>query len=125
MGFTHLNVKTGFSFLEGALPLERLCDRVKNLGMNAVAVTDKGNLHGAYEFYKTAKKSGVKPILGSELQLLPEGVRIDDKSTRHDTYALTLLARNDVGWRNLKELVSKASLTGYYYVPRIDWDTLK
>ena len=124
MGFTHLNVKTGFSFLEGALPLERLCERVKALGMTSVAVTDKGNLHGAYEFYKTARKSGIKPILGSEIQLLPEGVAIDDKSTRHDTYALTLLARNDVGWRNLKELVSKASLVGYYYVPRIDWDTL-
>ena len=50
---------------------------------------------------------------------------IDDRSTRHDTYALTVLARNDAGWRNLKELVSKASLQGYYYVPRIDWATLK
>ena len=82
MSFVHLNVKTGFSFLEGALPLEQLCDRVKALGMDAVAVTDKGNLHGAYEFYKRAKKSGVNPILGSELQLLPEGVAIDDRSTR-------------------------------------------
>ena len=125
MSFVHLNVKTGFSFLEGALPLEQLCDRVKALGMDAVAVTDKGNLHGAYEFYKRAKKSGVNPILGSELQLLPEGVAIDDRSTRHDTYALTVLARNDTGWRNLKELVSKASLQGYYYVPRIDWAALQ
>ena len=125
MGFAHLNVKTGFSFLEGAVPLEQLCERVKDLGMESVAVTDKGNLHGAYEFYKTAKKAGINPVLGCELQLLPEGIAIDDRSTRHDTYAITLLAANDNGWRNLKELVSKASLLGYYYVPRIDWLTLK
>ncbi|MDE0881414.1 MAG: DNA polymerase III subunit alpha, partial [Myxococcota bacterium] len=124
MGFVHLNVKTGFSFLEGALPMERLCGLAKDANMDAVAVTDRGNLHGAYEFYKNATQAGIKPILGCEINLLPEGVAIDDKSSRHDTYSLTLLASNNEGWRNLKELASKASIQGFYYVPRVDWETL-
>ena len=98
MSFVHLNVKTGFSFLEGALPLEQLCDRVKALGMDAVAVTDED--YGAYEFYKRAKNQALTD-LGSELQLLPEERR-SMIARPADTYALTVLAQR-AGWRNLKE----------------------
>jgi DNA polymerase-3 subunit alpha len=116
--FVHLHLHTDFSMLDGACEIERLVDRVKELNMPAVAMTDHGNIFGAVTFMNAAKEAGVKPILGCELYIskkedhraAPEG----------DTYNhLIVLAENDQGYRNLVKIVSEASLHGFYYKPRI------
>lgn len=122
--FVHLHVHTHYSLLDGLSQIDKLMDRVKELGMDAIALTDHGNLYGAVEFYKEAKKRGIKPILGVEAYVAPYGMlqkraRVDD--TR---YHITLLAKNNVGWKNLIALVTKSNLEGFYYKPRIDKELL-
>ncbi|HEY4961729.1 MAG TPA: DNA polymerase III subunit alpha [Candidatus Limnocylindrales bacterium] len=116
--FVHLHLHTDFSMLDGACEIGKLVDRVKELDMPAVAMTDHGNIFGAVEFANAAKAAGVKPILGCELYVCkkedhraaPEG----------DSYNhLIVLAENDEGYRNLVKVVSEASLHGFYYKPRV------
>ena len=124
--FVHLHVHTDYSLLDGACRIDRLIDRAAALGMNALAVTDHGNLFGAIEFYNTAKAKGIKPILGCELYLA-EGSRLDRNGRPEEGkghYHLGLLARNLEGYRNLLKLVSDAHLQGFYYKPRTDLETL-
>ena len=119
--FAHLHVHTAYSFLDGAIHMKDLCPRISELGMSSVAVTDHGNMFGAIDFYRRARGSGLKPILGSELWL------VDDRHgrTKTKTHHLVLLAKDEVGYRNLMYLVSMGWQEGFYYRPRIDKALLK
>ncbi len=120
-GFVHLHLHTEYSLLDGGNRIDRLMERVKELGMSAVACTDHGNLFGAAEFYLAARERGLKPILGVEAYVAP-GDRTDRTYTgvSDGGYHLVLLAENDTGWRNLLYLCSEAFMTGFYYKPRVD-----
>src|SRR5450759_3162574 len=116
--FVHLHLHTDYSLLDGACDVEKLCQRVKELGMPAVAMTDHGNIFGAVHFVNAAKQSGVKPIVGCELYVCKK----DDHRAppEGDTYNhLLVLAENDEGYRNLVKITSEASLHGFYYKPRV------
>lgn len=122
--FVHLHTHSEYSLLDGLGKLDDLINRVKSLGMDALAVTDHGAMYGSFKFYLKAKAAGIKPILGVETYVARRS-RFD-KEARVDTdpYHLVLLAKNENGYRNLLKLVTIAHLEGYYYRPRIDWETL-
>ena len=120
--FTHLHLHTQYSFLDGAIHMKDLCGRIGELGMDACAMTDHANLFGAIDFYQRARKAGIKPILGCEVNVAPRG-RFDRTSAR--THHLILLAKNQVGWRNLMYLVSTGYTEGFYYKPRVDKELLR
>ncbi len=123
--FVHLHCHSHFSLLDGASPIDRLVNRAKELGMNALALTDHGNLHGALEFYQQARKAGINPILGYEAYIAPDSrFRRDAGSLKEASYHLTLLARDRTGFGNLIKLASAAYLEGFYYKPRIDRELL-
>src|SRR5437773_10347982 len=113
-GFIHLHLHTEYSLLDGGNKITNLIDRVKQLGMNAVAATDHGNLYGAIEFYTKAKASGIKPILGIEAYVAPTDRRERKPNGIADGgFHLVLLAENETGWRNLLKLSSDAFLNGF------------
>lgn len=122
-GFVHLHLHTHYSLLDGFTRPAALVRRVKELGMNAVAVTDHGNLHGAVEFYNEAIGVGVKPIIGLEAYVAP-GDRTDRTKNQgvsgEAAYHLVLLAENEKGYHNLLQLTSESYATGFYYKPRVD-----
>jgi DNA polymerase-3 subunit alpha len=124
--FVHLHCHTHYSLLDGASRIPELVKRVKEQGMNALAITDHGNLYGAIEFYQECKEAGLNPIIGYEAYVAP-GKRTDrDARGRGDAgFHLTLLAHNATGFRNLIKMSSVAFLEGYYYVPRIDKELLE
>ena len=119
--FVHLHLHTDYSMLDGACDVEKLCHRVKELGMPAVAMTDHGNIFGAVHFVNAAKAAGVKPIIGCELYVCKkEDHRIERTPPEGDTYNhLLVLAENEEGYRNLVKITSEASLHGFYYKPRV------
>jgi len=123
--FTHLHVHSHYSLLDGLPKIDQLLDRVAELGMDSVALTDHGALYGAVEFYQKAKERSIKPILGCEIYLAFEGMHqkrpnIDDKRSH-----LTLLVKNEEGYKNLVKLLTKANLEGFYYKPRVDMELLQ
>ncbi len=124
MSFTHLHVHSQYSILDGASDIPYLLTRVKDLGMEAIALTDHGNMFGVKEFHAEAKKKGVKPIIGCELYVA-ENTRFE-KTGREDRsgYHLIVLAKNKTGYKNLSKMVSIAWLEGFYYKPRIDKELL-
>jgi len=124
MSFVHLHVHSYYSLLDGLGSPENLVASAKKHGSPALALTDHGVLYGAIEFYKAAKKAGIKPIIGCEIYIAPR-TRFD-KTAGIDTkpYHLTLLAVNFTGYQNLINLVTKAHLEGYYYKPRVDYGLL-
>jgi DNA polymerase-3 subunit alpha len=119
--FVHLHLHTDYSMLDGACDVEKLCQRVKELGMPAVAMTDHGNIFGAVHFVNAAKQHGVKPIVGCELYVCKkEDHRTERTPPEGDTYNhLLVLAENEEGYRNLARITSEASLHGFYYKPRV------
>ncbi len=119
--FVHLHLHTDYSMLDGACDVEKLCQRVKELGMPAVAMTDHGNIFGAVHFVNAAKHAGVKPILGCELYVCKKDDHdIERTPPDGDTYNhLIVLAENEEGYRNLVKITSEASLHGFYYKPRV------
>ena len=119
--FVHLHLHTDYSMLDGACDVEKLVQRVKELGMPAVAMTDHGNVFGAVHFVNAAHKAGVKPIVGCELYICKkEDHNIERTPPEGDTYNhLLVLAENEEGYRNLVKITSEASLHGFYYKPRI------
>src|ERR1051326_2308186 len=119
--FVHLHLHTDYSMLDGACDVEKLCHRVKELGMPAVAMTDHGNIFGAVHFVNAAKAAGVKPIIGCELYVCKKADhRIEQTPPEGDTYNhLLVLAETDEGYRNLVKITSEASLHGMYYKPRV------
>ena len=124
--FTHLHCHSHYSLLDGAGSIDRLVQRADDHGMNSLALTDHGNLHGALEFYQKARKVGIKPIVGYEAYIAP-GSRLDKSSgnMREASYHLTLLAQNRTGFQNLMKMASAAYLEGFYFKPRIDKDLLE
>ena len=124
--FVHLHCHSHYSLLDGASPIDKLINRAKTLGMNALAITDHGNLHGALEFYQEARKAGINPILGYEAYVAP-GSRTsrDSGNLRESSYHLTLLAQNRTGFRNLVKMASLAYLEGFYSKPRIDRELIE
>ena len=123
--FVHLHAHTYHSLLDGLTKIDALTKSVKENGMEAVAITDHGTMSGTIEFYTQAKKDGIKPILGMETYVAAR-TRFD-RDPNHDKprYHLTLLAKNEAGWKNLSMLSTKANLEGMYYKPRIDHDLMK
>ncbi|HUO16131.1 MAG TPA: DNA polymerase III subunit alpha [Verrucomicrobiae bacterium] len=119
--FVHLHLHTDYSLLDGACDVEKLCQRVHELGMPAVAMTDHGNIFGAVHFVNAAHKHGVKPIIGCELYICKkDDHNIERTPPEGDTYNhLLVLAENDEGYRNLVKITSEASLHGFYYKPRV------
>lgn len=123
--FVHLHVHTEYSLLDGANRIKDLVARVKELGMNAVAITDHGVMYGAIEFYKECKKQGIKPIIGCEVYVAPR-TRFEKEAGTDDRLGhLILLAKNNEGYKNLVKIVSKAFVEGYYHKPRVDLDLLR
>jgi DNA polymerase III subunit alpha len=121
--FTHLHVHSHYSLLDGLSKIDDLVKYAKELGMDSIALTDHGVLYGAVEFYKSAKKNGVKPILGVETYVAPRDRFSKDSNEKYNH--LILLCENATGWKNLIKLVSKAHLEGFYYKPRVDKDLLR
>lgn len=124
--FVHLHLHSEYSLLDGGNRVDKLVKRVKQLGMHAVAVTDHGNMHAAAAFWDTARKQGIKPILGVEAYVAA-GDRRDRTYTgvSDGGYHLVLLAENAKGWENLLYLCSEAYLTGFYFKPRMDREILE
>lgn len=122
--FVHLHTHTEYSLLDGAGRIIKAVARAKELGMPALAITDHGVMYGVIDFYKAAKKSGIKPVVGCEVYVAPRG-RFD-RDSRKDSkqHHLVLLARNREGYNNLMELVSRGFSEGFYYKPRVDHDLL-
>jgi len=125
--FTHLHVHTEYSLLDGAIRIDRLLDRAAALGMEAVAVTDHGNIFGAVELFKESSKRDVKPILGCEVYVAPGNRK--DRAAPNDggpiAHHLILLVMNQEGYVNLCRLVTLGHLEGFYYHPRVDMDSLR
>ena len=124
--FVHLHLHSEYSLLDGGNKVSKLVDRVAELGMDAVAITDHGNMHAAIPFYNLAKKKGIKPILGVEAYIAPRD-RHDRTYTgvKDGGFHLVMLAENLKGWENLLYLCSEAYLTGFYYKPRMDRELLE
>ena len=121
--YTHLHLHTEYSLLDGANKIKALAKKIKELGMDSVAMTDHGNMFGTIDFYNTMRSEGIKPIIGMEAYVHNQP-DIDDKSIRQ-RFHLCLYAKNEVGYKNLMYLSSQAYLNGFYYYPRINWDLLK
>lgn len=124
MSFVHLHVHTEYSLLDGLSKIKNLVALIKEMGMNSIAITDHGNMYGAIEFYKACKKADIKPIIGCEVYMSPNG-RLDKSTSNRRNQHLILLAKNNQGYKNLMKLVSIANIEGYYYKPRLDWETLQ
>ncbi len=126
MNFTHLHVHTEYSLLDGSNKIKECILRVKELGMDSVAITDHGVMFGVIDFYRTAKEEGIRPILGCEVYVAP-GSRFDREIGNNEDryYHLVLLAENNTGYNNLMKIVSKGFTEGYYYKPRVDLEVLE
>ena len=125
MSFVHLHVHTEFSLLDGACRIDRLMDRVKELGQSAVAITDHGVMYGCIDFYKAAKAAGVKPIIGCEVYVARRTMADRVHGIDNDPYHLVLLCENRKGYENLCLMVSEAFIHGFYGKPRVDLELLE
>lgn len=125
MAFTHLHVHTEYSLLDGACRIDKLMKRVRDLGQDAVAITDHGAMYGVIDFYRAAKAAGVKPIIGCEVYVAPRSRHDRVHGIDNESYHLVLLCENMTGYQNLCYLVSQAFLEGFYAKPRIDYTLLE
>lgn len=123
--FCHLHVHTEYSLLDGSGKISKLVGRAKELGMEALAITDHGSMYGCVDFYKEAKEVGIKPILGCEIYVVPKSLYIKQNDEENETHHLVLLVKNEIGYNNLMKIVSKASIEGFYYKPRVDHEYLR
>ena len=124
MSFVHLHVHSEYSLLDGACRISEMAQRAKELGQTALAVTDHGVMYGAVAFYKACAEAGIKPIIGCEVYVAPRGLTDREYGIDNQYSHLILLCKNETGYHNLCELVSKAFVDGYYIKPRIDWPLL-
>jgi len=118
--FVHLHVHSDFSLLDGIAKIDKIVNKAKACGQTAIALTDHGTLAGSIELWKACTAAGIKPILGCEIYLARGSMRERKRGYNH----LTVLAKNQVGWKNLSRINSLANLEGFYYRPRVDWETL-
>ncbi len=123
--FTHLHLHTEYSLLDGFARIDKLFDRLKELNMDSVAITDHGTMFGVVDFYKEAKKHGIKPIIGCELYTSARSYTQKDSTFDKNSGHLILLVKNKTGYQNLIKLVSEGFINGFYYKPRIDYDLLE
>jgi len=124
MSFAHLHVHTEYSLLDGFSNIKKLVNRVHELNMPAVAITDHGSMFGVIDFHNAAIAAGVKPIIGMEAYMAARGMKDRDSKLDRSSYHLLLLAENMTGYQNLLKIASAAQLEGFYYYPRIDHDFL-
>ncbi|MDO5027216.1 MAG: DNA polymerase III subunit alpha [Tissierellia bacterium] len=122
--FTHLHLHTQYSLLDGFAKIDPMLDRLVELGMDSVAITDHGNMFGVIDFYKKAKKKGIKPIIGCEVYLTPTNY-LDKGPKDKIRHHLILLAKNQEGYQNLIKIVSEGYVNGFYYKPRVDKSVLR
>ncbi|MBI2049753.1 DNA polymerase III subunit alpha, partial [Candidatus Roizmanbacteria bacterium] len=125
MSFVHLHAHTEFSLLDGMCRIDDLLEKTRSLGMNSIAITDHGNLYGAFKFFIRAKDYGIKPIIGVEAYKAANSRFDKQPGIDKDQYHVVLLAKNIDGYKNLIKIVTKAHLEGFYYKPRIDFDLLE
>ena len=123
--FCHLHLHTEYSLLDGSGKVDKLIQRAKELGMESIAITDHGVMYGCVEFYKQAIANGIKPILGCEVYVAGKDMHKKNFEHGNSTYHLVLLVKNEIGYSNLMQIVSEASIEGFYYKPRVDHDFLK
>lgn len=125
MKFTHLHVHSHYSLLDGLPKINQLVTHAKSLGMDTLAITDHGALYGVVEFYQECIKQNIKPIIGVELYIAPRGMT--DRHPKLDVkpYHLVVLAETLEGYHNLLKIITKANLEGFYYKPRVDYETLR
>lgn len=124
INYAHLHLHTEYSLLDGANKIEVLAKKIKELGMSSVAITDHGNMFGAIEFYKTMKKYGIKPIIGIEAYI-HNNDELNFKSNNFLKFHVCLLAKNEVGYKNLMYLSSQSYIHGFYHIPRINKKILR
>ncbi len=126
MNFTHLHVHTEYSLLDGSGKIKEMVCRAKELGMDALAITDHGVMYGVIDFYRACLAEGIRPVIGCEVYVAP-GSRFDKEGTASEKryYHLVLLAENNVGYQNLMKIVSKGFTEGFYYKPRVDYEVLE
>ena len=122
--FTHLHTHTEYSLLDGMCRIPKLVARARELGMDSLAITDHGVMYGVIEFYLAAKEAGIKPIIGCEVYVA-QNSRFSHSASDKDNYHLVLLAKDQTGYRNLIQLITKANLEGFYYKPRVDKELLQ
>ena len=122
--FVHLHIHTEYSLLDGACRIDQLMDRVKECGQNAIAITDHGVMYGCVQFYKAAKKAGIKPIIGCEVYVATR-TRFDKVNKIDGNNHLILLCKNETGYKNLIKMVSAAFVEGFYSKPRVDKQLLE
>ena len=125
MSFVHLHVHTEYSLLDGACRISGMMDRVKELGQEAIAITDHGVMYGCIDFYKAAKAAGIKPIIGCEVYVARRLMSDRVHGIDNDPYHLVLLCENRTGYENLCLLVSEAFMNGFYGKPRVDLELLR
>ncbi|MCD5411044.1 MAG: DNA polymerase III subunit alpha [Clostridiales bacterium] len=123
--FVHLHTHTEYSLLDGFTRINKVMDKAIELGMDAVAITDHGSMFGVVDFYKAAKKNGLKPIIGCEVYTAPRSMHDKISNIDNQLGHLVLLAKNNVGYQNLIKMVSKSYIEGFYYKPRIDYKLLE
>ena len=123
--FVHLHIHSEYSLLDGANRIKDIPVRAKELGMDSIAITDHGVMYGVIDFYKVCKKEGVKPIIGCEVYVAPRSRLQKEAGIDNKYYHLILLAKNNIGYKNLSKLVSLGFVEGYYYKPRIDREILE
>jgi DNA polymerase-3 subunit alpha len=124
-GYVHLHNHTQYSLLDGLTKVPALIERIKELGMDSVAMTDHGTMSGAIEFYKAAKAAGIRPIIGMEAYVAPRTHQDRDPQKDRQYYHLTMIAMNNAGYQNLMQLSTIANLEGFYYKPRIDHNLIE
>ena len=126
MAFTHLHVHTEYSLLDGSGKIKEMVAQAKALGCDSLAITDHGAMYGVIDFYRAAKEAGIKPIIGCEIYVM-NGSRFDREISQGDDryYHLVLLAENNQGYSNLMKIVSTGFTEGFYYKPRVDYETLE
>lgn len=126
MKFTHLHLHTEYSLLDGSGKIKEMVARVKELGMDSMAITDHGVMYGVIDFYKACKAEGIKPVIGCEVYVAPNS-RLDREAGSSDDryHHLILLAENNTGYNNLMKIVSTGFLDGFYYKPRVDKEVLR
>jgi len=124
MSFAHLHLHTKYSTLDGAIHIDKLTKRLKELGMDACAITDHRTLSGVIEFYRTMKAAKLKPIIGMEMEVTLAPCT-EKSSENKETFHIVLLCNDQTGWNNLKRIATRANMEGFYYKPRIDHEILE
>jgi len=124
MAFVHLHTHTQFSLLDGSGRIPELVGHAKEMGMNSLSITDHGSMFGVIDFYKEARKQGIRPIIGCEVYVTG-GSRFDREKSEERYYHLILLCENNTGYSNLLKIVSRGYIDGFYYKPRVDMETLR